>query len=463
MPVVYYVYPAHLANAQISFSATPAMITYFAQKFGEYPFVDEKYGMTEFVFGGAMEHQANTSYGESLINGSHSNDRTIAHELAHQWWGDAVSPRTWADIWLNEGFASYCEALWAENTGGAVAYRSIMQSYYHTTWGPSVYNPTNLFGTTVYHKGAWVQHMLRHVVGDAAFFQAQRDWYQNNMYGVGDTAGYQAQVEASSGGGSLDWFFDEWVYGPSMPTYRWSWSAANTGSGYMLYLRVDQLQINASVFQMPIDIDVTTASGTTRHVIVNAQPTEDFLIPLSSAPTAVTFDPEIWILKVVSSTAAVDEDGDGVPDRNDNCPSNANGSQANLDGDAAGDACDLDDDNDQVLDPDDCAPLDASAGRPLVVNVATVTTSGVTWTPTPLADRYDVTRGLLSASHDGDYGACLVDGTVATSASDPSIPPAGDGYLYLVRGVDDACGGPGTWGLNSSGLERVNANPSACP
>jgi aminopeptidase N len=461
MPVVYYVYPP-IANAQISFSATPSMITYFAQKFGEYPFVTEKYGMSAFQFGGAMEHQGNTSYGASLINGTHSNDRIIAHELAHQWWGDAVSPRTWADIWLNEGFASYCEALWQENVGGVAAYKSAMQGYHHTTWGPSVYNPTNLFGTTVYHKGAWVQHMLRHVVGDTAFFQAQRDWYQNHIYGVGDTAGYQAQVEATSGT-SLGWFFSEWVYGPSMPTYRFSWSVANTGAGFRLYLRVDQTQVNAPPFRMPIDIDVTTTSGTTRYQIVDSLASEDFQIPLTKAPTAVTFDPDNWVLKVLTNVAAIDGDGDGVPDRNDNCPGYVNGSQADFDSDALGDDCDLDDDNDQVLDGADCAPFDASGGSPPAIGGDAFTASVYSWTAAPLADRYDVTRGLLGASQAGDYGACLVTGVASTAVADPTLPPAGDGFLYLVRGVDDLCGGAGTWGFGSSGLERINANPSACP
>ncbi len=464
MPVDYYVYPEDLAKAQVSFTPTVAMIGFYAATFGEYPFVDEKYGMTEFEFGGAMEHQANTSYGRGLINGTHTNDRIIAHELSHQWWGDAVSPRIWADVWLNEGFASYSEALWEEHLNGAAAYRTYMnQKFYRTTWSGPVYNPTNLFGTTVYYKGAWVQHMLRHVVGDAAFFQSQRNWFENHKYGVGDTAGYRAEVEAAAGGADLAWFFDEWVYGLGMPSYRWSWSAANTGGGYRLYVRVDQVQTTAPAFRMPIDLDVTTASGTVRYVIQDSLASQDFQIPLAEAPTTVALDPDDWILKIRTLVPAEDQDGDGVPDRNDNCPFASNGSQADFDGDGSGDACDPDDDNDQIPDSADCAPLDAAAGRPPEVAGLAVTGTQVSWSAAPGAERYDVSRGLLSSSHAGDYGPCLGDSVAGTSLPDPSVPPPGDGFLYLVRGVDDFCGGPGTWGTGSNGVERVNGNLLACP
>jgi aminopeptidase N len=463
MPVDYYVYPTELANAQISFTPTVAMIGFFAQTFGEYPFLNEKYGMTEFEYGGAMEHQANTSYGRGLINGLHTYDRIIAHELSHQWWGDAVSPRLWADVWLNEGFASYSEALWDEHINGPVSYKNYMNSrFYHTTWSGPIYNPTSLFGTTVYHKGAWAQHMLRHVVGDAAFFQAQRNWYENHKYGVGDTAGYEAEVEAAAGGLDLSWFFSEWVYGLGMPTYNWSWSAANTGAGYKLYVRIDQAQ-SGSLFRMPIDIDVTTAGGTTRYVVQDSLASQDFVIALADPPTAVALDPGDWILKVRAAVPVIDQDGDGVPDRNDNCPAQANGAQADFDGDGLGDACDPDDDNDQIPDASDCAPFDALQGRPPETVGLAVAGTLLAWQPAPGAETYQVSRGLLGASHAGAYGPCLDSLVTDTFLGDPDTPPAGDGFLYLVRGVDSGCGGAGTWGSASSGAERINGDALACP
>src|SRR5262249_57434345 len=116
-----------------------------------------------------------------------------------------------------------------------------------------------------------------------------------------------------------------------------------------------------------------------------------------------------------------------------------------------------------LVDGNDCAPLDASAGRPLEVPSVMLTPTLLSWTAPSTADRYDVSRGLLSTSHAGDYGPCLVHATTALSLVDATVPPAGRGLVYLVRGIDDQCGGPGTWGYSSDAVERINGNPSACP
>ncbi|MEE9554281.1 MAG: M1 family metallopeptidase, partial [candidate division Zixibacteria bacterium] len=145
MPIVNYVYPEHYDNAVEDLSITASVIEIFADLFGEYPFINEKYGHSIFPWGGAMEHQCNTSYGQGLIRGDHAYDWILVHELAHMWFGDMISCDTWPDIWTNEGFASYLEALWIEELDGHTAYLNYMR-YNNGVNEPSgpIYDPNPL-------------------------------------------------------------------------------------------------------------------------------------------------------------------------------------------------------------------------------------------------------------------------------------------------------------------------------
>jgi len=464
MPIDHYVYPEHLASAQASFTPLPAMITFYAQKFGEYPFAEDKYGMSEFPWGGAMEHATNTSYGWQLINGGHNYDYIMAHELSHQWWGDSVSPQTWADIWLNEGFATYCEALWFENLGGPGSYRNYMNSFWRSSFSGSVYSPSDLFGATVYDKGGWVQHMLRHVVGDTKFFNALRDWYANHIDGVGNTALYQATQEARYGA-TLDFFFQEWVYGTGQPRYEYGWTTAELGNGnYRNYVRINQTQTLGGLFTMPVDLTLFTAGGSQVRTVTNNQWDQDFTLDTTSPLTGLSFDDQDWILKVSKTVILLaDADADGVPDRNDNCANAANATQPDFDLDGAGDACDPDDDNDGLADLDDCAPFDAASGAVGLVNALTVDRSAgaarLTWPAAARAETYDVQRGTFTELRASSYGACLASAIAATALDDLDQPAADDGFFYLVRGRDAGCGGPGSLGTDGSGVPR----PPACP
>ena len=304
MEVIYYVYPERYNQAAALWPITPSMIEYFANTFGEYPFVEEKYGMAHFTWGGAMEHQTNTSFSSTWYS-----EWVIAHELAHQWWGDYITCHNWHHIWLNEGFASYSEALWAAYAYGEGQYHPYMNSMQY--WGGgSIFiedttNAWNIFHIIVYDKGAWVLHMLRGVVGDEDFFQILRDYYSDPRYahGAAETEDFQEICETVSGM-DLDYFFQEWIYGVYYPKYRYSYTWEPAGGGYSrVFVHLDQTQTtDPTHFTMPVDIKVSTYSGDTTVVLFNDPRHKDVAVRLlGTSGISVSVDPDRWILRSVSS------------------------------------------------------------------------------------------------------------------------------------------------------------------
>ena len=263
--------------------------------YGEYPFVDEKYGIYECNFGGGMEHQTFTAQGTF-------DEGVTAHELGHQWWGDMVTCKNWHHIWINEGFATYTEALWEEykpGSSGLPALKAEMASKKYTGGG-SVYVTTaeldsmyDIFDTyTSYYKGAWVLHMLRHVLGSDDFFTALADYRSAFEFSAATTEDFQGVCETVYGG-SLEWFFQEWIYGEYCPAYAYGWDSENVNGQDYLLLYVDQTQSGSyQRFDMPIDIVV---DGTTYVVFNDADP-EHFVIPIDAPASSVELDPDAWIL-----------------------------------------------------------------------------------------------------------------------------------------------------------------------
>ena len=309
MPVVYYAFPKDSAKASVDWKNTPEMIKYFAETFGEYAFIDEKYGNAEFGWtSGAMEHQTITSFGYLIVTGDSRYEYVNAHELAHHWFGDAVTLKNWDNIWLNEGFASYCEALWQEHKGGTDAYLKHMRGFDFGYFSGTVYAPKGFIDNpsiyaTVYQKGAWVLHMLRGVMGDENFFKAMRDYFEKYKYSNAETADFAAICEQYYGS-SLNWFFEQWVYkGTGRPKYEYSWKfedfQGQAGTGvYTVRVNLKQVQKEEfEVYKMPVKLTVVTDAGEKEFTVFNDSREQTFLLTVDSKPKEVIIDKDGWILK----------------------------------------------------------------------------------------------------------------------------------------------------------------------
>jgi aminopeptidase N len=297
MEVRFYVFPDHYSYVQPYYAMTVDMIGVYAGLFGEYPFLNEKYGHAEFLWGAGMEHQTITSLGGW-------SEYMIVHELAHQWWGDMVTCNDFHHIWMNEGFATYSEALWSEARYGTARYHQDMADARYfgagTIYVPDTSNWARIFHTGLsYNKGSWVLHMLRHVVGDGDFFQILRDYYADSRYQYGTITTEQFRdVCEEVSGMDLDWFFHEWIYEEYYPTYKYDWSCTSNGGLYDVQLAIDQLQTNF-VFTMPVDVTVTTALGDTTLVVWDNLASQNFTLAVEGEPLAVKLDKDEWILRTV--------------------------------------------------------------------------------------------------------------------------------------------------------------------
>ncbi|XWW44026.1 T9SS type A sorting domain-containing protein [Fibrella sp. USSR17] len=302
MPVSHYVFPEDLTSVRASLTETNNMIKVFSDLFGTYPFIREKYGHAQFRWGGGMEHQTATSIIKSAMNRD-----VIAHELMHQWFGDKITCRNWQNIWLNEGFASYGEAIYQESINGNATYRSYMNNFMTrarsasgTLYVQNVNDINQIFSSTrSYAKGAVVLHMLRGVVGDSTFFKGMRAYASSPVaYSTAVTEDFQKVMETTSGR-NLGYFFREWVYGEGYPTYSYSLSPVTGTNRAVLQLR-QTVGSNPTSFTMPVQVTLQSVAGDSIITVFNDQPVQSFTVTGRGAVTNAVIDPNNWILKAAT-------------------------------------------------------------------------------------------------------------------------------------------------------------------
>jgi aminopeptidase N len=324
-PVDNYVYTSEKNLAMQSFSKTPKMIEFFSTKIGyDYPW--EKYAQTvvqDFIYGGEENTSATTltdvTIHDARAHLDYSSDGLVAHELAHQWWGDLLTCRDWSHAWLNEGFASYFDILFQEfDQSVDVAAKSILDSQTGllvTDAGdkrrPTVcarYNsPIDLFDNRIYGKGACVLHMLRFVLGDELFWKSMNHYAHKFAYRNVETNDLKIAVEEATGY-NLNWFFDEWLYRAGYPdlVVRSAWDRESR-SVKVSVRQVQKIDSLTRVFTMPVDIEVWVNDLPETYRVMIAHDSEEFSFPAYREPQLVIFDKGNVLLKRVQFEKPTDQ------------------------------------------------------------------------------------------------------------------------------------------------------------
>lgn len=302
IPVINYIYnnPTLLPFFQPDIDETASMLQFFSQNYGPYPFANEKYGHCMAPFSGGMEHQTMTTQGSF-------NRNLTAHELAHQWFGDHVTCASWKDIWVNEGFASYSEYLYANSISSALALQWMNNAHQSVLSAPdgSVYvddttSDSRIFSSRLtYHKGGAIIHSLRAIINnDSLFFSGIQQFLlqfgQSNAYGS-DVQQVLEQVSSIN----LQTFFSEWYYGEGYPMLEIHWN--NSGNNLLLNIwQTTSAPSSVPAFHFPLEILVERSglSDTLIRVPING-PGTLAQIPVGGTVTGLQIDPSLWFIKKV--------------------------------------------------------------------------------------------------------------------------------------------------------------------
>ncbi|HTY07854.1 MAG TPA: M1 family aminopeptidase [Candidatus Edwardsbacteria bacterium] len=302
IPLYYCVWPEDSAQAAAVFDSVPVMLECFTQRFGHYPF--EKYGMAAaYPFGyGGMEHQTMTTIHRSWI--TNNSQKGVVHELGHMWWGDKVTCGHWSDIWLNEGFASYGEAVYDEYKSGRLPGVYMKKTFSSALAGNAsahpVYDPPAplLFDYSMeYAKGAWVLQGLRWVMGDPAFFAGLRAYGDSFAYGNAVSADFQRIMEYSYGA-PLGWYFDQWLHRAGHPAYTTACYYGTHGDSNAAWVKVTQTSTTGERYAMPLALACSTAAGPDSATVAwDSLASQDFLVHAGGPVAQVRLDPGNWVLK----------------------------------------------------------------------------------------------------------------------------------------------------------------------
>jgi aminopeptidase N len=303
VPQQTWVFPQDAEKGQRIFELTGRRaFDYFSEQIGPYAY--EKLAHVQAAgLGGGTEHATVIFYGEKGVAGGNA---PVVHEVAHQWWGNAVTERDWDDVWLSEGFATYFTLLYAEQFDGRDAFvralrnsrDRIVQLEKKTPDTPVIHRNLSdmrrVLNQFVYQKGGWTLHMLRKAIGTETFWHGIRDYYRRYLNGNASTDDLRRVMERASGK-DLAWFFDQWLKRSGVPSLGGSWSYDPASK--QIALELSQTQ-SADVYRLPIEIGIAGAPQAAMRIeqIELTGRTGRFTFAAETEPSAVVLDPNTWVL-----------------------------------------------------------------------------------------------------------------------------------------------------------------------
>ncbi len=303
IPVETWVYPQNKEAGFGDFSIAPKVLEYFIAQVAPFPYQKLANVQSTTTFGG-MENASNIFYFEDAVNGKNEREGLIAHEIAHQWFGDSASEMDWHHVWLSEGFATYFTNLYYEHTYGRASLvermneqRQKVISYYRQNPSPvvdtTITEIRQVLNTNTYQKASWVLHMLRKEVGDSAFFHGIRNYYRTYQHANALTGDFQRTMEQASQR-DLNLFFKQWLWIGGHPILSGQWTYDQNRKKVTIKIK----QIQSSLFETQLDIGLIAESGALeKHTIVMLKKKDsEFEFAFEKRLKSVKLDPDTWLL-----------------------------------------------------------------------------------------------------------------------------------------------------------------------
>ncbi len=302
IPVTSWVYPQNREEGFGDYSLAVKVLYYFHKKMGSYPYEKLANVQSKTRYGG-MENAGNIFYFENSVTGNKDHENLIAHEIAHQWFGNSASELNWHHIWLSEGFATYMTDLYIEETMGEAAFKEQLMEERQTVIDFSKVSSVPIINTAItdyndllnansYQKGAWVLHMLRKEIGDNKFWRGIRKYYETYKFSNALSEDFQKIMEQVSGK-NLDYFFKQWLYFPGQPEIAFEWKQIKRNK---ISLKINQVQ-SGQHFTFPLEVELKAVDGKTFRKKVNVHSkSQTFIIKVKGEIESVELDPDCWLL-----------------------------------------------------------------------------------------------------------------------------------------------------------------------